>query len=153
MYTFGEKSLKELNGVHPSLVKIMGLAIKRTPMDFAIHDGLRTSIEQAGLVASGASKTQDSKHLIQVETGFGHAVDAVPYFQGKLRWEWKLIYPIADCVRTCAREYGVRICWGGVWDRCLNDLVGDLEKHVKDYTVRHPGPDFIDGPHYELMGL
>jgi peptidoglycan L-alanyl-D-glutamate endopeptidase CwlK len=50
-------------------------------------------------------------------------------------------------------EQGVSLTWGGVWDRRLNDLPADadgIEAAVKAYCARHPGPDFIDGPHYEL---
>ena len=57
-------------------------------------------------------------------------------------------------MRAAAVQKGVRIRWGGVWDRCLNDLPADpagLEEAVKAYCARHPGPDFIDGPHFELM--
>jgi peptidoglycan L-alanyl-D-glutamate endopeptidase CwlK len=40
----------------------------------------------------------NSRHLIRSD-GFGHAVDLVPWINGKPRWEWKPIYHIAAAVR------------------------------------------------------
>jgi peptidoglycan L-alanyl-D-glutamate endopeptidase CwlK len=148
-FVLGKKSENELEGVEPRLVAVVKEAIGRSPVDFMVHDGLRTALEQKRLVASGASWTMNSKHLPQSD-GFGHAVDLVPYINGKLRWEWVPIYSIAEAMRTVAREQGLRIVWGGVWDRCLNDLEGRLDLAVKEYCERHPGPDKIDGPHYQL---
>lgn len=70
--------------------------------------------EQKALVASGASQTLNSMHRPQAD-GFGHAVDLVPYINGKLRWEWPAIYPIAAAVWQASRELGVPIRWGGAW--------------------------------------
>jgi hypothetical protein len=53
-FELGQKSLKELEGVHPDLVAVVKRAIELTVQDFAVHDGLRTIDEQKKLVASGA---------------------------------------------------------------------------------------------------
>ncbi len=151
-YFLGSKSLKELQGVHPQLVAVVKRAIELTKQDFAVHDGIRTEIEQAYMVRSGASKIMNSKHRIQKD-GFGHAVDLVPYINGKMRWEWTPIYLIAEAVRTAAEELGVRLRWGGNW----SELTGSKQPvHilVDDYVrlCRERGkPAFIDGPHYELI--
>lgn len=149
-YSLGILSRDELQGVHPAIVRVVERAIQLTQQDFSVHDGLRTPAEQRALKAKGATKTMNSKHLSQRD-GFGHAVDLVPYINGKLRWEWGPIYLIASAVRQAAIECGVRLRWGGVWDKCLNDIQGDLKTAVEAYCKRHPGPDFIDGPHYELL--
>lgn len=149
MYVLGKRSREELDGVHPSLVAVVERAIVLTPQDFGVHDGLRTTSEQIVLVQTGASQTTKSRHLRQAD-GFGHAVDLVPYLNGKLRWEWPLIYPIAEAVRQAASELNVKLVWGGVWDRLLGELRGPLKPHVEAYCRRHPGRDFIDGPHYQL---
>ena len=164
MYTFGTASLKELQGVHPKLVEVATLEISRSDQDFSVHDGVRTVAEQQHMVASGASTTLNSKHLIQPPTsgyaiGFGHAVDLVPYLNGKLRWEWPLIYPVTASMQDAGRSLGVKVRWGGVWDRCLNDLplgAAALEKQVAAYVARRKKQFprkavFIDGPHFELM--
>ncbi|MBU3742387.1 MAG: M15 family metallopeptidase, partial [Candidatus Kapabacteria bacterium] len=105
-FVLGKGSLKELKGVHPDLVKVVKRAIVLTTQDFTVHDGLRTIEEQREYVARGASTTLTSRHLT------GHAVDLVPYINGKLRWEWPPIYAIAEAVRTAAVELDVPLRWG-----------------------------------------
>lgn len=152
VYSLGEKSYKELVGVHPRLIKVVERAIQLSQQDFSVHDGLRTTDEQKQLVARGASKTMLSKHLPQGD-GLGHAVDLVPYINGKLRWEWEPIYVIAEAVYLAAKEYEVDLVWGAVWDRPISAYGGNSEamrNAVAAYCDRHAGVDFIDGPHYEL---
>ncbi|MDX8126738.1 M15 family metallopeptidase [Methylomonas sp. OY6] len=146
-FKLGEKSLKELNGVHADLVAVVKRAIELTSQDFSVHDGIRTLAEQQKLVQSGASQTLDSRHIT------GHAVDLVPYINGKLRWEWEPIYKIADAVRTAAKELNVPIRWGGAWDVTLTNTDEAPEDLVADYTAlrKKAGKKaFIDGPHFEL---
>lgn len=151
-FALGAKSLANLAHVHPSLVAVVERAIAITTQDFTVQEGLRTSARQRLLVASGASKTLNSKHLEQPD-GFGHAVDLVPWIGGTARWEWGPIYHIAAAVRQAAIALDVPLRWGGVWDRRINDLppgADAIEAAVKAYAARHPGPDFLDGPHFEL---
>ena len=101
-YSLGTASRAELRGVHPDLVKVVEHAIQITTQDFSVHDGLRTLKEQRRYVAAGVSQTMNSMHRTQPD-GFGHAVDLVPYINGKLRWEWPAIYPIAAAVWQAAK--------------------------------------------------
>jgi len=152
-FCFGKASLAKLDGVHPDLVRVFKRAITISRQDFSIHDGLRTIEQQRALVNRGASQTMKSMHLPQAD-GLGHAGDAVPYINGQLRWEWGPIYDIAAAMAEAARIEKVRVRWGGCWDRVLNDLgatADDMRKAVAGYCARHPGPDFIDGPHFELL--
>lgn len=159
-YSLGAKSRTELAGVHPDLVKVVERAISLTPQDFAVHDGLRTLEEQREYVRRGVSRTMNSKHRPQAD-GYSHAVDLVPFVNGKLRWEWEPIYHIAAAVLRAATELAVPLRWGAIWDvpflslmpaeRLRETLPATLKKAVAAYCVRHPGPDFIDGPHYELV--
>lgn len=154
-FVLGTKSKNELIGVHPSLVEVVHEAIKTTLVDFSVHDGLRTITEQKEYVRRSVSKTMNSKHMKQSD-GFGHAVDLVPYINGKLRWEWRPIYHIAAAVQTSAEKLGVQLCWGGVWDHLLHELpdgADALERAVNAYVDRRRKAGkaaFIDGPHYEL---
>jgi len=153
-YALGKRSLSKLRGVHPKLVAVVQRAIQLTEIDFSVHDGLRTAEVQAEYVRTGVSKTLKSKHLAQAD-GFGHAVDLVPYINGRLRWEWEPIYRIATAVEYAAMEQRVLLRWGGVWDKTLSECgksPEEMKQAVRDYCIRHPGPDFIDGPHYELIG-
>lgn len=146
-FKLGTRSLAELKGVHPDLVAVVKRAIVLTVQDFSVHDGIRTLAEQQRLVAAGASQTLDSRHIT------GHAVDLVPYINGKLRWEWPPIYRIADAVRVAARENGTPIRWGGAWDVDFTDSTASPEDLVSGYVGRRRKSGlraFIDGPHFEL---
>ncbi len=148
----GSASRLKLAGVHPRLVAVVERAIALTPQDFAVTDGVRSLARQKQLVAAGKSKTMQSMHLRQAD-GFGHAVDLVPWAGGAPRWDWTLIRPVVLTVRQAAIELGVPLVWGSVWDRRLNDLPGDLDglnAAIEAYKARHPGPDFLDGPHYQM---
>lgn len=145
-YVLGKRSRQELRGVDPGVVEVVERAIIITKQDFSVHDGLRTVEEQAEYVRTGVSKTMNSRHLT------GYAVDLVPYVNGKLRWEWKPIFVVTDAVQQACQELGVRMRWGAVWDRCLNDLSNDLEGEVTEYGKRRRAAGkkpFLDGPHYE----
>lgn len=148
MYYLGKKSKKELQGVKEELIDVVDRAIQLTSQDFSVHDGLRTYEEQMSLVARGASKTIKSKHLE------GKAVDLVPYLNGKLRWEWNLIYPITDAVRKAAQELNVDLRWGGAWDINLTQSEAPARALVHSYVEARRSlgrTAFIDGPHYELI--
>jgi peptidoglycan L-alanyl-D-glutamate endopeptidase CwlK len=152
-FVLGAGSRKELTGVHPKLISVVERAIKLTTQDFSVHDGLRTQEEQQALVSRGASKTMKSKHRAQAGDGYGHAVDLVPFINGKLRWEWGAIWPIASAVHKAAAAEGVSLIWGAVWDRKMSQYDGTivgLKAAVEAYKVRHPGPDFLDGPHFQI---
>lgn len=127
-YALGTKSLENLKGVHPDLVKVIKKAIGLTTVDFRVNEGLRTAARQKQLFAAGASRTMDSRHLT------GHAVDLVAVMDldkdGKVEIEemfhWPLYPKIAAAVKQAAKEVGVPIEWGGDWKK------------------------FKDGPHFQL---
>lgn len=152
-FMLGRRSRGELHGVHPDLVFIVERAITITPVDFSVHDGLRTLAEQREYVDKGVSKTLNSYHLPQRD-GLGWAVDLVPYINGKMRWEWAPIYKVASAVHQVCIEHGTLLRWGAVWDRVFNDLDGsDLEDEVEAYIARRRSlglSAFLDGPHFEL---
>ncbi|WP_410498667.1 M15 family metallopeptidase [Chitinibacter sp. S2-10] len=146
-FSFGQASLKELKGVHTDLVAVVTRAIALTVQDFSVHDGVRTITEQQKLIAAGASQTMDSRHLT------GHAVDLVPYINGKRRWEWAPIFVIADAVRVAARELAIPLRWGGAWDVDFTTSSESPEDWVSSYVAHRKKQGlraFIDGPHYEL---
>lgn len=119
-FRLGATSLARLKGVHPDLVKVVQAAIQRTPIDFTVLEGLRTKERQRQLVAKGASKTMNSYHLT------GHAVDIAPLVDGKVTWDWKYYYPLAEVMKATAKALGVNITWGGDWT------------------------NFRDGPHWQI---
>lgn len=129
MAVFGERSLNNLKGVHPNLVKVMTEAIKNTPIDFTITEGLRTLERQQQLYAQGRTipgtivTKRDgvkikSNHQAKSD-GFGHAVDLYPYYNGSLQMLDKGVpdaqKKIAAHIKSVAEELNIGIEWGGDW--------------------------------------
>lgn len=146
-------SLHNLQGVHPKLVDCVKLAIGFTLQDFCVYEGLRTIQQQHINVQRGVSQTMDSMHIPQFD-GLGHAVDLVPWINGKPTWDWTGCYKIAAAMDKAANQLGIahNIRWGGAWDRRLSDFNSDpaaFAQATHDYAARHPGKDFLDGPHFE----
>jgi len=151
-WKLSRRSKAELKGVHPDLVECVEELRHRSPVDFGVHDGIRTLTEQREFVKRGVSRTLKSRHL-PGQDGYGHAVDLVPYINGKLRWEWAAIYELADAMRSVSRDLLIPIRWGGVWDRRLANLDFDMEFEVEAYSARRKERGrrvFLDGPHFEL---
>jgi peptidoglycan L-alanyl-D-glutamate endopeptidase CwlK len=119
-FAFGARSLKRLEGVHPDLVKVMKRAIACSPIDFSVLEGKRTLARQKQLMAAGATRTMNSRHLT------GHAVDVAPYVNGQIRWDWPLYHQLALVIKKAAAELEIPLQWGGDWR------------------------SFKDGPHWEL---
>lgn len=119
-YTLSQRSKDRLKGLHPDLVRVVEHAIKITDIDFTVLEGMRTLERQKQLVAQGASKTMNSRHLT------GHAVDLAPFVNGEVSWDWPLYHRLAKVIKRAAKEVGVQLEWGGDWK------------------------SFKDGPHWQL---
>ena len=107
-YKLSQRSIDRLKGVNPDLVSVVKLAIERSDVDFMVTEGLRTKDRQRELVAAGASKTMNSRHIT------GHAVDLAAYVNG-IRWDWPLYEKIAKAMKQAAYELNIKIEWGGDW--------------------------------------
>ncbi len=142
-YSLSKRSKDNLVGVHPDLVRVWERAIQITDQDFMLTCGVRTLAEQEELFGKGrtvaqcvkgdtggrtmtreravevakpkltvVTKTLKSNHFVG-PSGFGHAVDVVPY-----PVDWNSIpkfEAIARAVKQAAAELKVRIEWGGDW--------------------------------------
>jgi len=150
-YKLGKRSCENLEGVHPLVVKVVKRAIEITEQDFTVFDGLRSMTRQRKLVADKKSRTMKSKHLKQPD-GHGHAVDLVPFIDGKLKWDWNAIYIITKAMRQAATELGVNIRWGGCWQVITGTSLDpkDLAKQYVAKRKRQGRKFFTDGPHFEL---
>jgi peptidoglycan L-alanyl-D-glutamate endopeptidase CwlK len=101
------RSLNALKGVHGDLVRVVKRAAELSPTPFIITEGVRSMERQKELVAKGASKTMNSRHLT------GHAIDFVPVVGGQITWKWPAFKPVADAFKKAAQELGIQIEWGG----------------------------------------
>ena len=125
-FKLGKRSLSNLEGVHPDLVKVVNRAIELTQVDFTVIEGLRTKERQAQLLKEKKTTTSNSRHLT------GHAVDLAAWVipegseKATISWDWKYYHQIADAMKKAASELNVSIEWGGDWKK------------------------FKDGPHFQL---
>lgn len=149
IWVLSARSEINLIGVKSQLVLLTRKALGWSDVDFAVTDGVRTIEEQRALVAAGASRTMESKHLT------GDAIDLVPFVGDKLRWEMPVICTMAAAVRAAAVDLGVKLRWGGAWDLEFTATIGAPIDIVDGYTKRRLANNrtvFIDGPHFELIG-
>jgi peptidoglycan L-alanyl-D-glutamate endopeptidase CwlK len=116
-----------LKGVHPDLVRVVRRAAATVPdvLRFRVVEGVRSVERQRTLVAKGASKTMNSRH-IPGPNGYGHAVDLVVYDGQEVDWSWPVTQKLAAVVKAAAKAEGVPLEWGGDWK------------------------SFKDGPHWQL---
>lgn len=119
-FVFSKRSLRNLEGVHPDLVKVVRRALELTEVDFVVVEGIRTEEKQRQYVEAGASKTMNSRHLT------GHAVDLVAWVGGTVNWDLVNYEKIAAAVKEAGGELGIPVEWGGDWKT------------------------FKDGPHFQL---
>jgi len=156
---FGARSLANLVGVHPDLIRVLKRAAEMaTPdLDFTVIEGVR-SPEQcfvnfgkgrtaAQCIAAGAPASHakpnlskvtwlknplNSKHVKQA-SGYGHAVDIVPY---PVDWNnLKRFDAMARLVLEAAKLEKVAIRWGADWN-------ANGKPREKGET---------DSPHFELV--
>ena len=154
-FSLSSRSRGKLEGVHPDMVAVVERAIELTKVDFGVTYGVRTLDEQKRLYESGRSQTMNSKHLLQDDTGYSHAVDVVAYDGSDVVWEINVYDDICDAFKKAAEMHGVSIKWGAAWSEGdIRSYPGTAEDAMNAYIDlrrsqgRRP---FIDGPHFELM--
>lgn len=139
MANFSKRSLDNLKGVHPNLVKVMSEAIKDTPYDFTITEGVRTVSRQQQLYAQGrttkgiivtkADGIKNKSNHQPKSDGYGHAVDLYPFYNGSVQVNDKDVVPrlktIAKHIKATGTRLGIEIDAGVDWK-------------------------FIDMPHFQL---
>ena len=149
MFHLGQQSQERLEGLDPGLVKCVRRAITQTSVDFSVFEGMRSRQRQEQLFRQGVSRTLDSYHLT------GHAVDLVPFIGGRLQWQTAACCQIAIAMREAALEFKVKLVWGAVWSKHLNDLdpvvlQSEVDKYVMEFKEKNPGRHpLIDYPHYQ----
>ena len=154
-FSLSSRSRGKLEGVHTDMVAVVERAIELTKVDFGVTYGVRTLEEQKRLYESGRSQTMNSKHLLQDDTSYSHAVDVVAYDGSDVVWEINVYDDICDAFKQAAEEKGVAIKWGAAWSEGdIRSYPGTAEDAMNAYIDlrrsqgRRP---FIDGPHFELM--
>jgi peptidoglycan LD-endopeptidase CwlK len=112
-WTLSARDENRLAGVHPDLVRVVRRAVRDGCPRFVVLEGLRTVARQRQLVAQGASKTMNSRHIR------GLAVD------------------MAAAIKAAAAAEKVAITWGGDWTRFKDGPHWELPQSTHPDS-RHP---------------
>lgn len=123
MNKFSKRSLNNLVGVHPDLVRLMKASITDCPVDFTITEGVRSRERQKELYAQGRTQSGKkitncdgikvrSKHQIRID-GYGYAVDLYAY--PIIVNDTENIQIIAQHIKNVADKMNIKIEWGGDW--------------------------------------
>ena len=123
-FRFSARSLKNLTGVHPELVRVAARALQLTTVDFVVTEGRRTLDRQKLLVSQGASKTLNSRHLT------GHAIDVAALLNGTVTYNVESMTAVARAFKQAASELGVPIVWGGDWKSFKDTPHFELSREV-----------------------
>lgn len=122
-----QRSLKNLQGVHPDLVRVVHAAALITSVNFIVTEGVRTAARQRELVAKGAAQTMRSRHIPgSNQSNLACAIDLAAVVGTQVRWDWPLYDRLGIVMKMAANSVGVPIEWGGDWTT------------------------FKDGPHFQL---
>ena len=149
MFKFGAASKKKLEDVHEDLVKILNLAVSRSPIDFGISEGHRSIERQKELYAQGKSKIDGVNKKGKHNYFPSLAVDVYVYHSDaatrrKICFDTNHLSLIAGVIIATQKELLEKgeisnsIRWGGNWD-------GD--------GVIVYDQSFLDMPHFELKAL
>ena len=122
MKTLNKRSLDNMKGLHPDLIRVLNRAVQNSPHMFVVTEGLRTLERQKELLRIGATTTLRGRHLKQ-DDGYGHAFDFYALVDinndGKVSFEEmsnvRLMLPIADAIKAAAKEEKVALTYGGDW--------------------------------------
>jgi len=150
MYTFGTRSKKQYNTLHPDLQLILDESIKI--YDYSILQGLRTEAEQKEMFKTGRSKldgvTRKSKHQGVEHNGktVSMAVDLMPYKRGTNAFSGRIkdknrFYFMMGIMRSISERL---LAEGKITHRLRFGLDWDGDDIFEDQS-------FDDLPHMELI--
>lgn len=108
-FIFSTRSTNNLHEVNPVLQEMAHCALQHTPVDFVVVDGGRTPEEHRNNLAAGRSWIKRSKHQD------GLAIDVAAFVKGKVTYDPKPYYDIAQSFYYCSTIMAVPITWGGEW--------------------------------------
>lgn len=150
-YTLGPRSVGNMTGLHPDMIKVVQRAIQLTSQDFGVAGkAVRTAEEQHALFLKGVSQKDGYKNKSNHQSA--QAVDLTPFIGGQFDVNNEAAqYPIAVAMSLASKLLGIPVTWGGNWyEQLTGETTAAMRDLVRLYQVKHPGPDFIDLPHFQL---
>jgi peptidoglycan L-alanyl-D-glutamate endopeptidase CwlK len=131
VFRLSARSLSNIAGVDPDMIRIAKRAIEITLVDFGYGNlgGLRTAEEQHALYTSGKSRadghTRRSKHQD------GLAIDFYAYVGGAASWDRTHLAMVAAAHLQAAAELGIPVRWGGLWKSRKGGIFGWDMPHIE----------------------
>ena len=127
MYQYAPSSLTHLKQVHPDLRAVMMEAKNRAEIDFDISEGHRSQKRQLELYHAGKSQLDGYKHKSKHNFTPSLAVDIYAYKGASADYDLDKLRYLTDIFKAVAEEFDILIECGIDW------------------------PEFVDGPHIELV--
>jgi len=131
-YYYGSTSEKRKATCDPRIRLVFDVAIAMGLIDISIIEGERSMKDQNRYFSTGKSKVKwpDSKHNVVKPGGQSLAIDAAPYINDKISFDYNRCCLLAGIILAIGKTFGVVIRWGGCWsgnpadigNQNLNDL-------------------------------
>lgn len=154
-YTLSTRSLENLRGVDPRMIDLVKYALSVSTQDFGVTDvAYRTAAYQNQLFKRGLSQLDGYNKKSNHQSG--RAVDLTPYVAGS-GFDVNSIprqLTIAVAMSLAAKHLDLGLIWGGNWYEDMRDYgssLSDIKAAPLRYNLKHPGSDFNDWPHFELI--
>ncbi len=140
MYNYGSSSIKKLKTCEYKLQIIFKRAIELDLIDISILQGVRSKEEQNKFFENGSSKLQwpHSKHNVLNEDELSNAIDAAPYVNGKISYNYNHCCYLAGIITGLGEVMSMPVRWGGNWDMDGEPITDQ---------------DFQDLVHFELLSV
>lgn len=131
MFKLSKKSLNNISGVDPDLIRVAKRAIEITLVDFGYPKlgGKRTALEQRALFDDGKSRADGYMHKSRHQIGL--AIDFYAYVDGKASWKREHLAMVAAAHLQAAAELGVKVRWGGLWKSNDDGIYGWDMPHIE----------------------
>lgn len=119
-FKLSQKSIENMSGVDPRLIRIAEMAIAITRIDFGIpaDGGIRTAARQNELFKAGKSKLDGFNKKSEHQSG--KALDFYAFVDGKASWEHEHLAQVAAAFLQSASMLGYKLNWGGLWKSFLD---------------------------------
>lgn len=131
MFKLSKRSLDNIAGVDPDMIRVAKRAIEITLVDFGYPSlgGIRTAEEQRQLFDDGKSKADGYMHKSRHQSGL--AIDFYAYVDGAASWHREHLAMVAAAHLQAAAELGVNVKWGGLWASKNGGIYGWDMPHIE----------------------
>jgi peptidoglycan LD-endopeptidase CwlK len=119
MFQFSSSSNARLDTTSMNIQRVVRRALEITKVDFGIpkDGGMRTARRQHEMYLDPSIETNCDGYIHESHHQTGNAVDVYAYVDGKANWEKEHLAMVASAMLQAASELGVKLEWGGLWNK------------------------------------